>query len=114
LALTAHQPQQAIDILRVALPVELGISIIAQTSPCLWPVYTRAETYLTASHATAAAAEFQELIDHRGITWNCTVGALAHLGVARPYVLESRTLHGAEVDDARVKARATYNDFLTP
>jgi hypothetical protein len=39
--------------------------------------------------------------------------ALAHLGVARANILKSRTLQGADADAARVRALATYKDFLT-
>jgi Tfp pilus assembly protein PilF len=35
--------------------------------------------------------------------WNCPTGALAHLGLARAYVLQGDT----------VKARAAYQDFLS-
>jgi len=61
----------------------------------------------------SAAAEFQKIIDHSGIVWNCWTGALAHLGVARAYALQSRTSQGADADAARVRALAAYKDFLT-
>jgi len=51
----------------------------------------------------AAAAEFQKILDHRGIVQNCPMGALAHLGLARAYAVQKDT----------VKARAAYQDFLT-
>jgi hypothetical protein len=35
--------------------------------------------------------------------WNCATGALAHLSLARAYVLQGET----------AKARAAYQDFLT-
>ena len=38
-----------------------------------------------------AAAEFQKILDHSGIVWNCWTGALAHLGVARGDALEAKT-----------------------
>jgi hypothetical protein len=38
---------------------------------------------LAAGQGNAAAAEFQKILDHVGIVWNCWTGALAHLGVAR-------------------------------
>jgi hypothetical protein len=61
----------------------------------------------------AAAAEFQKILDHSGIVWNCWTGTLAHLGLARPYVLESKSSQGADADAARVRALAAYQDFLT-
>jgi hypothetical protein len=50
---------------------------------CLYPTYLRGEAYLAAEQGKAAAAEFQKILDHTGIVWNCWTGALAHLGVAR-------------------------------
>ncbi len=82
---------------------------------CLYPVYIRGEAYLAAGQGSAAAAEFQKIIDHSGIVWNCWTGALAHLGVARANALQARTFQGqgqgADADLAR--ARASYRDFLT-
>jgi hypothetical protein len=51
-------------------------------------VYVRGEAYLAAGQGTAAAAEFQKILDHSGIVWNCWTGALAHLGVARANALQ--------------------------
>ena len=68
---------------------------------------------MATGQATAAAVEFQKIIDHNGIVWNCWTGALAHLGVARANALQSRTSQGADADAARVRALAAYKDFLT-
>ena len=76
-------------------------------------VYVRGEAYLAAGQGNAAAAEFQKILDHSGIVWNCWTGALAHLGVARANALQSRTSQGADADAARVRALAAYKDFLT-
>ena len=51
----------------------------------------------------AAAAEFQKIIDHRGIVLNQIIAPLAHLGLARAYALEGDS----------VKARTAYQDFFT-
>jgi hypothetical protein len=67
----------------------------------------------SASALPGAAAEFQKIIDHSGIVWNCWTGALAHLGVARANALQSRMSQGADADAARVRALAAYKDFLT-
>jgi hypothetical protein len=80
---------------------------------CLYHVYIRGEAYLAAGQGTAADAEFQKIIDHSGIVWNCWTGALAHLGVARANALQSRTPQRADADAARVRALAAYKDFLT-
>ena len=102
IALVNQQPQQAIDMLQAALPVELGEPLSTPGPPCLYPVYVRGEAYLAAGQGSAAAAEFQKLIDHRGITWNCTTGALARLGLGRAYALAGD----------KTKAHAAYQDFL--
>jgi hypothetical protein len=75
-------------------------------------VYVRGEAYLAAGQGNAAATEFQKILDHGGIVWNCWTGALAHLGVARANALQARTSPAAG-DVARVRALAAYKDFLT-
>jgi hypothetical protein len=71
-------------------------------------VYTRGEAYLAAGQGAAAAAEFQKILEHSGIVWNCWTGALAHLGVARANALQANTSQGADADAARVRALAAY------
>jgi serine/threonine protein kinase/tetratricopeptide (TPR) repeat protein len=88
------------------------ISFVTNIS-CLCPVYVRGEAYLAAGQGKEAAAEFQEIIDHSGIVWNCWTGALAHLGVARANALQASRSQGADADAARVRALAAYKDFLT-
>ena len=117
LALDKKNPPAALSALQAASPIELGqIGFVANLS-CLYHVYVRGEAYLAAGQGKAAAAEFQKIIDHSGIVWNCWTGALAHLGVARANALQSRTFQGqgqgADADAARVRALAAYKDFLT-
>jgi serine/threonine protein kinase/tetratricopeptide (TPR) repeat protein len=118
LALNKKTPASALTALQAATsPVELGtVSFVCNIS-CLYPTYVRGEAYLAAGQGKDAAAEFQKIIDHSGIVWNCWTGALAHLGVARANALQSRTLQaqgqGAEADLARARALAAYKDFLT-
>jgi serine/threonine protein kinase/tetratricopeptide (TPR) repeat protein len=113
LALDRKNPAQALNALRAASAIELGqISFIINPS-CLYPSYVRGQAYLASAQGSAAAAEFQKILQHGGIVWNCWTGALAHLGVARANVLESRTSQGADSDAARVRALAAYKDFLT-
>ncbi|MFY9648196.1 MAG: hypothetical protein WAK29_23675, partial [Terriglobales bacterium] len=70
------------------------------------------QAYLAAGQGRAASAEFQKIIDHSGIVWNCWTGALAHLGVARANALELKTARGPDVDAARVRALIAYRDFF--
>jgi eukaryotic-like serine/threonine-protein kinase len=88
-----------------------GIQFVNNTS-CLYRVYIHGEAYLAAGQGRPAAAEFQKILDHSGIVWNCWTGALAHLGVARGNALEARTSQGADADAARVRGLAAYRDFL--
>jgi eukaryotic-like serine/threonine-protein kinase len=103
-ALLHSNPQHALDILRVASPYELGLPAVGTYNwPNLYPVYVRGEAYLAAHRGSEAAAEFQRILDHRGIVLNEAIGALAHLQLGRAYVLQGDT----------AKARAAYQDFLT-
>jgi serine/threonine protein kinase/tetratricopeptide (TPR) repeat protein len=112
LALDRNNPAAALTALQTAAPVELGWIGFVNNISCLYHVYVRGEAYLAAGQATAAAAEFQKILDHSGMVWNCWTGALAHLGVARAYALQSRTSQSADAAAARVRALAAYKDFL--
>jgi eukaryotic-like serine/threonine-protein kinase len=68
----------------------------------LFPVYIRGHAQLMARNGAAAASEFQKFLDHRGVTINYPLGALAHLGLARAYVLQGDT----------AKAKTAYQNFL--
>jgi len=113
LALNRKNPSDAIRDLQPALSVEFGTIRFVNNVSCLYPTYIRGQAYLAAGQGSAAAAEFQKILDHSGIVWNCWTGALAHLGVARANALQSRTSQGADADAARVRALAAYKDFLT-
>ena len=114
LALDKKNPAAALTALQVAFPpLEFGAIAFINNVSCLYPTYVRGEAYLAAGQGNAAAAEFQKILDHSGIVWNCWTGALAHLGVARANALQSRTSQGADADAARVRALAAYKDFLT-
>jgi tetratricopeptide (TPR) repeat protein len=96
LALSRRDTSKAIEILQAAAPYELG------EVGRMHPVYIRGQAQLMAHNGAAAATEFQKFLDHRGITVNFPLGALAHLGLARAYTLQG--------DSA--KARAAYQDFF--
>jgi Flp pilus assembly protein TadD len=70
---------------------------------CIYPAYIRGQAYPAAGQGAAAVAEFQKILDHRGLVQNCPTGALTHLGLARAYLLQGDT----------AKARAAYQDFFT-
>jgi serine/threonine protein kinase len=113
LALNRKNPASALNYLQAASPIELGQIAFTMNISCLYPVYIRGNTYLAAGQGNAAAAEFQRILDHSGIVWNCWTGALAHLGLARANALQSRTSQGVDADNARFRALAAYKDFLT-
>jgi len=63
----------------------------------------RGEAYLAAHKGSEAAAEFQKILDHRGIVLNEPIGALAHLQLGRACAMQGNT----------ARSRAAYRDFLT-
>jgi predicted Zn-dependent protease len=101
IALEHKDPNRAIELLRATSTIELGQPTSITVFLC--PVYMRGEAYLMLHDGSAAAAEFQKFIDHRGLVGNFPWGALARLGLARAYTMQGDT----------VKARAAYQDFLT-
>ena len=111
-ALNKRNPTAALNALQAASPAELGNIAFVNNGSCLYHVYVRGQAYLAAGQGSAAAAEFQKILDHSGTVWNCWTGALAHLGVARANALQARTSQGADADAARVRALAAYKDFL--
>ena len=108
------RPQKAIaglEYLQAPLPSNLGKFLLTNVS-CLYPTYVRGEAYLAAGQGKPAAEEFQKILDHDGLVWNCWTGSLAHLGVARGNALQAKTSQGADADAARTRALAAYKDFL--
>ena len=103
LALGRHEPEKAISILQAAAPYELGSpGNSAVFAPTLYPIYVRGEAYLAAHQGREAAAEFEKILNWRGIVLNEPIGAMAHLGLARAYAIQGET----------TKARAAYQDFF--
>ena len=101
-----REPLKAIELLQIEVPYDLG------APPCaappgyfgmLYPVYVRGLAYLAAHQGTEAAAEFQKILDHRGIVVSDPIGALAHLQLGRAYAMSGD----------KTKARTAYQDFLT-
>ena len=113
IVLQQKNPAAALKDLEAASSTEFGQITFVSNLSCLYGPYIRGEAYLAAGQGSAAAAEFQKIIDHSGTVWNCWTGALAHLGVARANALQSRTSQGADADAARVRALAAYKEFLT-
>jgi serine/threonine protein kinase/Tfp pilus assembly protein PilF len=114
LALDRHDPASALaDLQNLQPPGELAQLDWAANISSLYPNYIRGEAYLASGQGAQAAADFQTILDHPGLVWNCWTGALAHLGLARANALEARTSTGVDADAARSRALAAYKDFLT-
>jgi eukaryotic-like serine/threonine-protein kinase len=99
--LNANNAPQSLVFLEAAAPYELGTPPQFQLGT-LYPAYIRGQAYLLAHNGAAAAAEFQKLLDHRGIVLNVVTGALAHLQLGRAYVMAGDT----------ARAKTAYQDFL--
>jgi serine/threonine protein kinase/Tfp pilus assembly protein PilF len=111
-ALNQKNPTAAIEDLKASIPVELGLIPFLTNVSCLYPNYVRGEAYLASGQGKLAADEFQKIVDHGGMVWNCWTGSLARLGVARGNALQAKTSEGADADAARTRALSAYKDFL--
>src|SRR5271170_3597485 len=65
-------PSSTIELLQAAAPFELGMT---NFHCCVYPIYIRGQAYLAAGQGSAAAAEFQKILDHRGLVTNCSTRA---------------------------------------
>jgi eukaryotic-like serine/threonine-protein kinase len=102
--LRGSHPERAVELLEEATPYDLAFPLPQfSAGGTLYPPYARGQAYLALHQAKAAQAEFQKLIDHRGIIANFPLAALAHLELGRAYAMQGDT----------AKAKAAYQDFLT-
>ncbi len=101
--MAGQKPLRALELLEVVKPYERGQLIGNLSYSCMIPVYLRAEAYLGAKRGPQAAAEFQKLVDSRGVVGNCWSGALAYLGRGRAQALSGSTN----------AARASYQEFFS-
>jgi eukaryotic-like serine/threonine-protein kinase len=99
--LSKGNSSQAVVDLEAAAPHELGLA--GTFINYVYPAYVRGQAYLLAHDGAAAVAEFQKLLDHRGIVGNFVTGSLAHLQIGRAYAMAG---------DA-AKAKTAYQDFFT-
>ena len=101
----AHQaPLDAVERLQKALPYDFalpGTAFFAKFGG-LYPAYVRGEAYMRAGKGKEATAEFQKILDHRGVVLADPIGALAHLQLGRAY--------GLMGDNG--KAKTAYQEFL--
>ncbi len=94
LEMRRSNPTQALQLLETTRPY---------AGYLLFPVaYLRGQAYLTEQKGAEAAAQFQEILDHRGWSALSYFYPLAHVGLARAAVLQGDT----------AKARKAYQDFF--
>jgi tetratricopeptide (TPR) repeat protein len=104
-ALARGAPLDAVDRLQTALPYDFalpGTGFVGKFGGG-YPAYVRGQAYLAAGRGQEAAAEFQKILNHRGIVLADPVSALAHLQLGRAYALSGD----------KMKAKSAYQDFLT-
>jgi serine/threonine protein kinase/Flp pilus assembly protein TadD len=89
-------PAQAVRLLEAARRYEMGYAA------GYWPIYVRGLAYLKERAGVAAAAEFQKILDNRGININSNLWPLARLGLARALAMAG--------DNA--KSRGEYEAFF--
>ena len=104
-ALSHRKPSDAIELLQVAVPNELAVTPISFFAffGNLYSAHVRGEAYLAAHQPAQAAAEFQRILDHRGLVLADPVDAVARLQLGRAFALSGD----------KTKAKAAYQDFLT-
>jgi eukaryotic-like serine/threonine-protein kinase len=99
LSLQRNQPAEAIAQTESAVPYELGGEPRGSGYD---PNYVRGGAFLLAHDGEKAGAEYQKILDHRGVASTSVLYSLAHLGLGRAYALQG---------DA-AKAKAAYQDFF--
>jgi tetratricopeptide (TPR) repeat protein len=104
-ALERGRPTDSVERLHIALPYELAVNGLSFRFYLggLHSAYVRGEALLATHQYAEAAAEFQKIVDHRGIVGLDPIGALAHVQLGRALALAGD----------RMKAKVAYQDFLT-
>ena len=103
-ALREDSPEKAVEALQAAVSYESAVSAIDFNTffGGVYPMYVRGKAYMAAHKYVEAAAEFQKLLDHKGLLAADPVGALALLESARAY---------ARAGD-KAKAKTRYEALL--
>ena len=98
--LRRNNPAKAIALLEPARAYELGTGPFGYGY--YWPNYVRGEAFLTGHAGEKAAAEYQKILEHRGVDATSPLYSLAHLGLGRAYGMQGNT----------TKAKTAYQDFF--
>jgi tetratricopeptide (TPR) repeat protein len=104
-AIQRGEANKAVDLLQPAAPYELGSLGCCSVGfvGSLYPVYVRGEAYLALKRGTKAAAEFQKIIDYRGLAGSNPIGVLAYWRKAKGLALAGNNR----------EARKEYEQFLS-
>ena len=103
-ALEHRAPLDAVERLQRALPYDFalpGTGFVGKFGGG-YPVYVRGQGYLDAGRGREAAAEFQKILNRRGVVLADPIGVLAHLQLGR----------ALELAGDHAEAKAAYQDFL--
>jgi eukaryotic-like serine/threonine-protein kinase len=101
----AESAKNSLERLQITLPYELaanGLNFNHFYLGGLHSAYVRGEAFLAAQRYEEAAAEFQKILDHRGLVGLDPVGAMARLQLAR----------ALSASGDRAKSAAVYKDLL--
>ncbi len=104
-AMGRGQPGDGVELLQITIPYELavnGLNFNHFYLGGLHSAYVRGEAFVAAHRYPEAAAEFQKILDHRGIVGADPIGALAHLQLGKVFAL---------LGD-KAKGEAAYEAFL--
>jgi serine/threonine protein kinase/tetratricopeptide (TPR) repeat protein len=104
-ALERGKPTDSVERLQIALPYELaanGLNFNHFYLGGLHSAYVRGEALIASQRYAEAAAEFQKILDRRGIVGADPIGALAHLQLGRVFAWSGD----------KTKAKAGYEAFL--
>jgi tetratricopeptide (TPR) repeat protein len=104
-ALERGKPSDSVERLQNALRYELaanGLNFGQLYLGGLHSAYVRGQAFVATQRYAEAAAEFQKILNHRGLVGLDPIGALAHWHLGRAYASSG--------DNAR--AKSAYQDFL--
>lgn len=82
---------KAVELLAATAAYELGVSGSSTFWTNLYPAYVRGEALMASHQGSQAAAEFQKILDWRGVVVMEPIGAVAHLGLGRAQALAGNT-----------------------
>ncbi len=104
-ALEHGKPADSVENLQITLRYELavnGLNFNHWYLGGLHSAYVRGEAFIAGRRYAEAAAEFQKILDHRGIVGSDPIGVLVHLQIGRMFGLSGE----------KAKSKAAYETFL--